>query len=295
MRRILQGTAVLALIAAVGAWFLSAPAPLTPDFATGHQPDVGQGEKIFIAAGCASCHAAPDATEAQKQILAGGHAFASDFGTFYAPNISAGPNGIGAWTLPEFARAVTAGVSPTGQHYYPAFPYAAYQHMAETDVADLFAYMQNLPVSDTPDKPHDVGFPFNIRRALGLWKVLFVNEGFVLTQVQTPEIERGRYLVEGLAHCGECHTPRNILGGLDRGAWLSGAPNPSGKGRIPNITPGALTWSEADLIYYFESGLTPDYDSAGGSMTSVIDKLAQLPESDRAAIVAYLKAVPALP
>jgi mono/diheme cytochrome c family protein len=265
------------------------------DFAKDHTADASHGAEVFTAAGCASCHAAPDASAEDKLVLSGGHSFASDFGTFFAPNISAGANGIATWTLPEFARAVATGVSPTGQHYYPAFPYAAYQHMSDTDVADLFAYMQTLPASDTPDRPHDVSFPFNIRRALGLWKLLFIKEDFKLPSASTPEIERGRYLVEGLAHCGECHTPRNVLGGLDRNAWLAGAPNPSGKGRIPNITPAALTWSQTDLIYYFESGLTPEYDSVGGSMAAVVDNLAQLPASDRAAIAAYLKAVPAVP
>lgn len=295
MRRILFGTAALGLLAAAGAWWLSTPAPLSQGFAMEHQVDVSQGEMVFTAAGCASCHAAPDAPAAEKLILAGGHRFPSDFGTFYAPNISGGPKGIGAWTLPEFARAVTRGVSPSGQHYYPAFPYAAYQHMSERDVADLFAYIKTLPASDADNIPHDVGFPFNIRRALGLWKVLFNPDNFILSQTATPEIERGRYLVEALAHCGECHTPRNILGGLDRTAWLSGAPNPTGKGKTPNITPAALNWSEADMIYYFESGLTPEYDSVGGSMAAVVDNLARLSEKDRAAIAAYLKAVPAIP
>ncbi|WP_281992161.1 c-type cytochrome [Sulfitobacter geojensis] len=295
MRRALKGAAALGLIAAAGAWWLSAPAPLVADFASGHQPNVARGAQVFVASGCASCHAAPEAAEADKLLLSGGHAFVSDFGTFYAPNISPASTGIGDWTLTEFARAVTRGVSPTGQHYYPAFPYAAYQHMTEPDVADLFAYIQTLPVSDAANRPHDVAFPFNVRRALGLWKTLFVKDDFILTKAATPEIERGRYLVEGLAHCGECHTPRNALGGLESGAWLSGAPNPSGKGRIPDITPAALQWSQSDLVYYFESGLTPDYDSVGGAMTAVIDNLAQLPESDRAAIAAYLSALPTVP
>lgn len=228
-------------------------------------------------------------------MLAGGYSFASDFGTFYAPNISPGPKGIGGWSLTEFTRAVTLGVSPQGKHYYPAFPYTSYVHMTHADVADLFAYMQQLPVSDMESRPHDVGFPFNIRRGLGLWKQLNMSDAYVLTGPRSEPVERGRYLVEALAHCGECHTPRDAIGGVDRSAWLSGAPNPSGKGRIPNITPGALDWSEADLVYYFESGLTPDYDSVGGSMAPVVTNLAKLPASDRAAIAAYLKAVPAIP
>jgi mono/diheme cytochrome c family protein len=226
-------------------------------------------------------------------VLAGGLPFPSDFGTFHAPNISPDPNhGIGGWTLPQFARAVTRGVSPEGQHYYPAFPYAAYQHLAPQDVVNLFAYMQTLPAAEVPSLPHEVGFPFNVRRGLGVWKILFLKDEYVMADVSDAQVERGRYLVEGMAHCGECHTARNALGGLQRKAWLTGAPNPSGKGRIPGITPAHLDWSQVDLVEYFTSGFTPEYDSAGGEMAEVVRNLAQLPESDREAIAAYLKALP---
>jgi mono/diheme cytochrome c family protein len=111
----------------------------------------------------------------------------------------------------------------------------------------------------------------------------------------SPAIERGRYIAEALAHCGECHTPRNLLGGLDRSRWLGGAPDPSGKGSIPNITLGKLTWSEAEIVEYLTSGFTPEFDSVGGHMAHVVDNMARLPESDRAAVAAYLKSVPAVP
>jgi mono/diheme cytochrome c family protein len=290
---------ILGACAVIGAglgWFLTAPDPLDPAFGAGLTADPEAGALVFAAGGCVSCHAAPGAEGDEKQVLAGGLPFASDFGTFYAPNISPDPNaGIGAWSLPGFARALTRGVSPEGQHYYPAFPYAAYQHMQDQDVVNLFAYMQTLPADPTPSKAHDVGFPFSIRRSLGGWKLLFMKEDFVLSGNHSPEVMRGRYLAEGLAHCAECHTPRNALGGLDRSQWLAGAPNPSGKGRIPNITPGKLDWSESDLVAYFTTGFTPDYDSAGGEMAEVVSNLAQLPQSDREAIAAYLKAVPAIP
>lgn len=294
MRRLALGGLACVLLGAGAAWALTRPAGLDPDYASGHSPDPAAGELVFYAAGCASCHAAPEAPAEARLVLAGGEAFASEFGTFYAPNISPSAAGIGGWTLPEFARAVTAGVSPGGQHYYPAFPYTAYQRMAPAEVADLWAFMQSLPESDMPSRPHEVGFPFNIRRSLGGWKLLFMSDDWALEEVPDVQLERGRHLVEVLGHCGECHTPRNALGGLQRDQWLAGAPNPSGKGRIPNITPAALDWSEADLVYYFESGLTPDYDSVGGSMAAVVSNLAKLPEADRAAIAAYLKAIPGI-
>lgn len=282
-----------AVIGAAAGWVLTRPAPLDANYAAGLTPDAQAGQLIFAAGGCVSCHAKPGAKAEAKRVLAGGLAFASDFGTFYAPNISSDlDHGIGRWSLPQFARALTRGVSPEGQHYYPAFPYTAYSHLAPQDVADLFAYMQSLPAAATPDVAHDVGFPFNVRRGLGLWKLLFLKDDFVLTGDHDAVVSRGRYLAEALAHCGECHTPRNALGGLDRSNWLAGAPNPSGKGKIPNITPGGLDWSEADLVEYFTSGFTPEYDSAGGEMAEVVSNLAQLPQSDRAAIAAYLKSVP---
>lgn len=284
------------MAAGAGGLFLTRPATLPANFASGHQPDALAGELVFHASGCASCHSSPGAEASARPLLSGGLAFPSDFGTFYAPNISPHPTeGIGNWSLDDFARAVTLGVSPQGQHYYPAFPYTAYQHMTPDDVADLFAFMQTLPHSDVASLPHDVGFPFNIRRGLGLWKLAFLDRAYVMDAPDDPVLERGRYLVEGLAHCGECHTPRNAVGALDRARWMGGAPNPSGKGTIPNVTPAVLSWSEADLIEYFTSGFTPEYDSAGGEMAEVVKNLSQLPREDRAAIAAYVLALNPVP
>lgn len=290
MWRLVRVLGGLCLIAAALGLYLTKPARLDDAFAAALSDDAAAGALVFAASGCASCHVAPDSQDQGPPVLAGGQAFASDFGTFYAPNISSDATGIGGWTQADFARAVTLGVSPQGRHYYPAFPYASYQHMTSTDAGNLFAYMQTLPASATPSRPHDVRFPFNIRRGLGLWKQAFVPQNFTAA-VDGAVLKRGRYLVEGLAHCAECHTPRNALGGLDRTAWMGGAPNPSGKGRIPNITPAALDWSEGDLVEYFTSGFTPEYDSAGGEMADVIKNLSQLPESDRVAIAAYVKAL----
>lgn len=291
------GGVLLALIvaAAVAGWFLTRPATLPDGYGADHVPDPENGAQVFIAGGCVSCHSAPKSEGEARRVLAGGLAFPSAFGTFYAPNISQDPQaGIGAWSFKDFARALTRGVSPDGQHLYPAFPYTAYAHLRPEDVGDLWAYMKTLPADPTPSKAHDVGFPFSVRRGLGLWKLLYMDDGFVVQSELTDTEQRGRYIAEAMAHCGECHTPRDPLGGLDRDAWLSGAPNPSGKGRIPDITPGGLDWSEDDLVYYFTSGMTPEYDTAGGEMVEVIRNLAELPESDRQAVAAYLQKVPAV-
>jgi mono/diheme cytochrome c family protein len=280
------------VILTAGLW-VTAPEDVTEPYAPGHVPDPQAGRLVFAAGGCISCHAAPEAAASEHPVLAGGLAFPSDFGTFYAPNISPDPvAGIGGWSVADFARALTKGVSPVGQHYYPAFPYTAYQHLTPADVSNLFSYIKTLPPTPQASRPHDVGFPFNIRRGLGTWKIAFMAKDYAVTGDLDASAVRGRYLAEGLAHCGECHTPRNAVGGLDRSRWLAGAPNPSGKGRIPNITPAALEWSRADLIAYFTSGFTPDFDTAGGEMAEVVSNLAQLPEADRAALADYLKAVP---
>ena len=294
--RLLRSLAVLAILGAAIGWYLTAPDPLVAADIPARDGDAAHGERIFWTAGCASCHAADEAEGPDRLILSGGRAFPSDFGTFYAPNISMDPDhGIGAWTEAEFLSAVMRGVSPEGQHYYPAFPYTTYARAGMTDLQDLWAFIQTLPADATPSRDHDVGFPFSIRRTLGGWKLLFASEDWVMQGDDlSAEVLRGRYLVESLGHCGECHTPRNALGGLDLANWLAGAPNPSGEGRIPNITPAALTWSASDIANYLRDGFTPDFDSAGGEMVEVIANMAHLPDADRAAIAAYLRALPPL-
>lgn len=291
MKRLLRWAAGLAVLAAGAAWALSAPRALDEGAFGGLVGDAAQGESVFWAAGCASCHAAP---EGDDLVLAGGQAFATQFGTFHAPNISPDPaQGIGGWSLPEFARAIQAGVSPKGTHYFPALPYGAYAKMTAQDLANLKAFMDGLPPDATPSLPHDVRFPFNIRRSLGLWKLLFLNESYVIDGDLTPTQQRGRYIAEALAHCGECHTPRNALGGLDRSNWLAGAPTADGKGRVPPIA--GIKWSDSELMQYFTTGFTPDFDSVGGHMAHVVENMARLPESDRAALIAYLRLVPPKP
>lgn len=291
MRVVVWAIACLAAGAAAGLWITRAQ-PVDAARYDGLSGDAARGEAVFTAAGCASCHSAPEAAGEAKLVLAGGQRFPSEFGTFVAPNISPSEAGIGGWSLTDFASAVQNGVSPEGQHYYPAFPYTAYALMEDRDVADLWAYMQTLPADPTATQTHEVGFPFNIRRSLGGWKFLYADKGWVIEDVASPELERGRYLVEALAHCGECHTPRTALGGLDRDAWLGGAPNPSGRGTIPALVPGELTWDATEIAYYLETGFTPDFDSAGGHMVAVIENFAKLPAEDRQAVAAYLKALP---
>lgn len=298
MRRLVVALAALAVVALAAFWVLTMPRTLAQGDLPSRAGDPARGEYVFAMGGCASCHMAPGSDD--RAHLAGGQAFRTEFGTFYAPNVSPDPGaGIGGWTVLQFVNAVMRGVSPGGAHYYPAFPYTSYRLMKVEDVVDLKAYMDTLPAVAEPAPAHDVPFPFNVRRGLGLWKLLYFDDsGFTPDPALDEAQNRGRYLVEGPGHCNECHTPRSRLGGLDYSRRLSGAPNPEGKGRIPNITAGEGgigSWSADDIAYALESGFTPDFDSLGGSMTKVVANTSRLTAEDRQAIAAYLKAVPPLP
>ncbi|WP_069299166.1 c-type cytochrome [Neptunicoccus sediminis] len=288
------GLGLVGVVAGAGVfWWITTPKVWNAEALASVTGDAGKGARIFAAAGCASCHAAKGAEGADKLALSGGLAFETDFGTFHAPNISQSVQyGIGDWSFGEFANAVSYGTSPEGSHYYPAFPYTTYENMGLSDLADLYAYFKTLPAVETPNIPHEVGFPFNIRRSLGGWKFLFAGKGWALDGDLSEEETRGRYLVEAMGHCAECHTPRNAIGGMDRSRWMAGGPNPDGKGRIPNITPhddGIGGWAVVDIVTYLNSGFTPEFDVAGGQMADVVENTKLLPPEDHAAIAAYLK------
>lgn len=296
-RTIFKSLVVLAGLGGVSGWLLTAPEKLSDadlSALAAANADATRGETVYWAAGCGSCHAEENATGDEKLVLAGGQRFASGFGTFIAPNITPDPtHGIGDWDLNAFARALTLGVSPDGQHYYPAFPYGAYAKMDMANVADLWAFVQTLPADATPSQPHDIGFPVTIRRGLGLWKLRYLNDDFVKPPADTADGERGQYLVEALAHCTECHTPRDIAGGLMENHWMAGAASPDGKGRIPSIVPPEFEWSTEDIAYYLETGFTPEFDSSGGHMASVVENMGHLSAEDRMAIANYISSLPA--
>jgi mono/diheme cytochrome c family protein len=168
------------------------------------------------------------------------------------------------------------------------------------DVADLHAFMKTLPAVQGEAAGHRLGFPWNLRRGLGLWKQLYLSDEPVISlAADAPDdLVLGRYLVEGPAHCGECHTPRNRAGGTLGDQWLAGAPFAAGRGNVPNITPGEggiAGWSAGDIESLLETGFTPEFDSVGGAMAEVVKTTSRLTAEDRAAIAAYLKAVPPRP
>jgi mono/diheme cytochrome c family protein len=223
---------VLAVVLAVAAfgvyWWLSAPSAALALPEAAFTPDLANGQTTFNAGGCSSCHAVPGQPDRLK--LGGGLALASPFGTFYVPNISPDPtDGIGRWTEAQFVTAVTKGVSPSGTHYFPAFPYTTYAHARVSDIRDLFAYLKTLAPVPGKVRDHDVPFPFNIRRNIGVWKWLFMDaRPFMPDTARPAQWNRGGYLVNSLGHCAECHSPRNFLGGIVAAQRFAGGRDPDG-------------------------------------------------------------------
>lgn len=295
MRKFVLAALILLSGGFIAFWALTAPrAAVGHDAALEQGGDAARGRLVFFAGGCASCHMTPKQDDPLR--LGGGLELKSPFGSFYAPNISSHPaDGIGRWRAADLANAMLAGVSPNGAHYYPAFPFTSYAGMRLEDVRDLMAFLRDTPPVEGRARDHDLPFPFNLRRALGLWKAMFAPAPAPLREdtARSPEWNRGRYLVETLGHCAECHSPRNALGGLVAAHRFAGGPELEGQGWTPNITPHGLKgWTKGDIAYALDAGLTPEGDSLGASMAPVVRNMAQLPKEDRAAIAEYLLSLP---
>lgn len=258
------------------------------------QPDPKNGEYIAKASGCIGCHTD---TQAGSAPFSGGRALTTPFGVFYGPNITPDPRtGLGRWTEADFRRAIRLGEGPDGAHYFPAFPYAAFTGMADNDVRDLWAYLRTLAPVNKVNRPHELRFPFGWRFLVVFWKWLFFTPGPIAPAPQaSAAVQRGAYLVRVLGHCGECHTPRNFLGGLQADRWLAGARIAEGK--VPNLTPTRLKkWTDAGITGYLQTGTTPDGDVAVEPMSEVVaNTTSQLTPADLAALIAYLRSLPARP
>lgn len=255
---------------------------------------VARGAYLFAAADCASCH-----TDSKNggAPLGGGKALKTTFGTFFTPNISPDrEHGIGGWTDDQFVKAFRKGISPDGRDYYPAFPYTSFTGMTDRDLLDIKAYIFSQPAVPTADRPHDLRFPFSIRWALMPWKILYFREGpFMGDPSRSLEWNRGAYLAKAVTHCGECHSPRNALGAIEKNRRLAGAWNGPDGMSAPNITqhPDALgKWSTSDIEALLKDGITPDGDFVGSGMTDVVANTAKLTDADRHALAAFLKALP---
>ncbi len=263
--------------------------------AHGAESSKARGAYLAAAGGCISCH-----TDYKNKSppFAGGGPIRTPFGAFYGPNITPDKeHGIGDWSLKDFRRAMREGIAPDGSHYFPVFPYTAYAAISDRDLEDLWSYLKTLTPVARPNKRHDLSFPNSWRFPITFWKILHFRLGNFQTRPERSSAwNRGAYLVTALAHCTECHTPRNAVGGLRRARWMGGAKNEPEDEIIPNITPhpkhGIGGWSDDDLETYLKDGMDPDGDFADSLMADVIDRsTGKLKTADIRAIIAYLRSI----
>jgi mono/diheme cytochrome c family protein len=286
---------VFAALGAVALWILTEPHPLDGAALPAHTPNPTDGEALFHAGSCGSCHKAADgAPGAEEGLPTGSAAFPTPVGTFYPGNLTPDPKtGIGRWSEVDFVNAVTQGVSPDGTHYFPAFPYPSLRLMPLEDVLDLHAYLASLSAVRSPHREPEVPMIPLARRGVGLWKRLaFEDRRFEADPARSDSWNRGAYLTNGPGHCGECHTPRNWLMIADRARQLEGGPHPAGKGSVPSLR-GLVERGRykdaADLTLALRFGETFGYDKlSSGSMGEIQMNLARLPQSDVQAITEYL-------
>jgi mono/diheme cytochrome c family protein len=260
-----------------------------------------RGEYLAIAGNCANCHTRPGGDP-----FAGGVALRSKFGTLYATNITPDRTvGIGAWTQAQFVAAMREGTGANGEHLYPAFPYAAFTRLSDADLADLFAYLRTLAPSTQAETPNELGFPYNQRALLGVWKALYFEPArHTPNTAQSAEWNRGAYLVNGLGHCGACHTPRNFLGAEQAELAMSGGQYldtvPGGETRpwtavnLTQAASGLKTWSVSDIEGYLATGHGERAASTGPMNEVIGNSLRRLSATDRRAMAVYLKSLAAI-
>lgn len=257
--------------------------------------DVSRGAYLVKAGGCLGCHTADKKDAA---AFAGGRALNTPFGAFYGPNITPHPQaGIGRWTEVDFKRAMRHGERPDASNYFPAFPYPSFTKISDSDLRDLWAYLGTVPPSGQPSQPHNLRFPFGFRFTVTIWKWLFFTPGVFSPNPQaTATVNRGAYLVQALGHCGECHTPRNFMGGPKQNRFLAGGKGPEGKS-TDNLTPtGLKKLNDNDLREFLLTGLSPDGDVVAEAMGEVVaNTTSQLTPADLDALIAYLRSLAPLP
>ncbi|MDE1181887.1 cytochrome c [Paraburkholderia sp.] len=266
--------------------------------ATAHADEndlIKRGEYLAKAGDCIACHSAP-----QGKPFAGGLSLSTPLGAIVSSNITPSKtNGIGNYTLEQFDAALRRGVRADGQHLYPAMPYTSYAQVDDDDVKALYAYfMHGVTPVDTSPPQTQLPFPFNVRLSMAAWNLLFLDrKPFAPDPSKSVEWNRGAYLVEGLAHCSTCHTPRNPLMAEDTSKSLGGSV--VGTWYAPNIssdpTSGIGAWSEADIAGYLRTGHVIDRAQAAGPMAEAVDNSFQhLTDSDLHAMAVYLKSTPAV-
>jgi mono/diheme cytochrome c family protein len=290
----------LVMLALSGAIYACSPGRHVPAPQSAPDADaVIRGEYLANAGNCAGCHTDK---KHHGQPFAGGGEVPTPFGIYYSRNITPDPDfGIGAWSDQDLLRALRQGISPSGAPYFPAFPFPSFTGMTDRDILDIRAYLLTQQPAAIGNMPHAVSFPYNLRSTMVFWRLLYFNEGPLAPDPsRSPEWNRGRYLVDAVAHCGECHTPRNFVGASEKGRSFAGAQLSGADGKwAPNITPDAAhgigKWSLDDIATVLQLGTTPDGSVVETPMSEIVEGTSKLTDADRAAIAVYLKSVPGLP
>ena len=266
---------------------------------------IERGKYLFDAADCYSCHSGPRGAAktnvvpvAGPKLPSGGLGLDTPFGTFRSPNITPDKQyGIGNWTETEFKTALRRGVGRHGEYLFPVFPYTSFTKLTDRDMSDMYAYIMSMPAVPLQNKPHEAKPPFSWRPLLIFWREMFFTAGPISTQpAKGEDWNRGNYLVHAVAHCEECHTPRNFLGGLNLGKSFSGNIGGPDRQNAPNITSDVKTgigsWSVTDIEQLLKTGMTPESDFIGSGMRAVVQGTSKLTDADRHAMAVYLKSIP---
>lgn len=295
-----------ALLVVGGSFLLMQPGaagpgdPSNADFASSDPARVERGRYLALAGNCASCH-----TSDAGAFMAGGLPFETPFGTVYSTNITPDTEtGIGNWTGQQFLDSMRHGVRPNGEHLYPVFPYTSFTKLSDDDIATLFVYFRSLPAVRQETPANALGFPFNQRLLMAVWKAMFFEPGiYVPDESKLPQWNRGAYMVEALAHCSACHSPRNALGAEDDSRAMAGGVYrdsvPGGLLRdwsAPNLTSvahGLGAWSADELAAYLKTGMNSYVDSYGPMNEVILNSTRYLSDADVGAMATYLKSVPA--
>lgn len=295
MQRFLVTLVLVTLVAGAGLFTVSRW-PISQPVSLGMMKgDVQRGAYLARASGCVACHTD---TERDGAALAGGAPLDTPFGRFVPPNLTPHTEaGIGGWTLDQFAAAIRQGVRPDGEAYYPAFTYEFYSDFSDQQIADLWAALRTVPPVAVAAADHDLRFPFDQRWGLKVWRALYMSPADVTPVLGQSDVwNRGQELVEGATHCAACHTARGRFGGLDRSASFAGNDQLPGGNAAPSIRSDDLLargWTAANMSYALRTGIMPDGDVFGGSMSeAVAEGTAMLTDDDRAAIATYLLTPP---
>lgn len=284
---------------AMGVWLLSPtplaevvdPAPHTTLATPATATLVEQGRYLATVGNCQGCHTPPGSPP-----YGGGVAIHTPFGAVYGSNLTPSPQGLGGWSPNDFWRAIHLGQSRDGRLLSPAFPYTHTTHITRTDSDALFAYLQSLAPVDTATPPHTVRWPYHTQAALKVWRALFFSPGTPPPVAPTEGPARGAYLVQGLAHCSACHTPRNRWGGTSDWLNLGGGLLPGQKGYAPSLLDsaegGVQRWTLNDTVDFFRTGRNPQAWASGAMAEVVLHSTQHWSLADLQAMASHLRALP---